>query len=139
MCVFCLPPHPHGWPEFEACGSFAGARRGFVFKAGPRGVGYYADGAAPARAVAPPAPGGVDEPEEVASAPQVPASSNPVVSARQQRLLRLKMKMNKARKSNQRGAQRRPAADGSCEEEKRSGRQRGATSGKRAWWDWPLA
>ena len=100
--------------EFEACGSFAGARQGFVFKAGPRGVGYYADGAAPARAVAPPAPGGVDEPEEVASAPQVPTSSNPVVSASAAAPPPTENENEQgAEVEPQRGAQRRPAADGS--------------------------
>ena len=29
--------------EFKASARFAGARPGFVFKTGPRGLGYYAD------------------------------------------------------------------------------------------------
>ena len=28
-------------PDFEAASSFSGARRGYVFKLGPKGLGYY--------------------------------------------------------------------------------------------------
>ena len=38
--------------EFEAAEAFAGARPGFVFKAGPEGLGYYRDPSTSATAVA---------------------------------------------------------------------------------------
>jgi hypothetical protein len=39
-------PGPAASPEFDAAATFAGARPGYVFRSGGRGVGYYADGAA---------------------------------------------------------------------------------------------
>jgi len=57
--AFRLPPF--GAPRFEAAATFAGARPGYVFKAGEQGVGYYADGPDPAahdEAAPPPLPEG---------------------------------------------------------------------------------
>lgn len=94
------------WLTFTPCASFQGARTGHVFQAGPLGIGYYPD----------PAIDTSDRPSATSSSTSTstatsslrvisesakqPLSAHPVVSARQRRLMKLKMKMNKARKSN---------------------------------------